>query len=87
VIDGGTVCLDKRGRSSFKNLLFRRDWPYFCGFDLLAVDGEDLREWPLIERKRRLRQLIPSVPTSLMHVDHPKAMDRDFFQVASAHDL
>jgi hypothetical protein len=28
-----------------------------------------LREWPLIERKRRLRQLIPSVPTRLLYVD------------------
>jgi ATP-dependent DNA ligase len=63
VIDGEIVCLDGRGRSNFKSLLFRREWPYFYAFDLLAVDGEDLREWPLIERKRRLRRLIPSVPT------------------------
>jgi ATP-dependent DNA ligase len=46
VIDGEIVCLDARGRSNFKSLLFRR-------------------EWPLMERKRRLRHLIPSVPTRL----------------------
>jgi hypothetical protein len=23
------VCLDARGRSNFKSLLFRREWPYF----------------------------------------------------------
>jgi bifunctional non-homologous end joining protein LigD len=68
VLDGEIVCLDARGRSNFKNLLYRRDWPYFYAFDLLAVDGEDLREWPLVERKRRLRQLIPSVPTRLLYV-------------------
>jgi hypothetical protein len=33
----------------------------FYAFDLLAVDGEDLQDWPLVERKRRLRRLIPSV--------------------------
>jgi bifunctional non-homologous end joining protein LigD len=66
ILDGEIVCLDRRGRSNFKNLLFRRDWPYFYAFDLLAVDGEDVREWPLIERKRRLRQLVPSVPTRLL---------------------
>jgi bifunctional non-homologous end joining protein LigD len=66
IIDGEVVCLDRRGRSNFKNLLFRRDWPYFYAFDLPAVGGEDLRDWPLIERKRRLRQLIPSVPTRLL---------------------
>ena len=87
IIDGEIVCLDRRGRNNFKNLLFRRDWPYFYAFDVLAVDGEDLREWPLIERKRRLRQLIPSVPTRLLYVDHIKARGRDFFKVACAHDL
>jgi bifunctional non-homologous end joining protein LigD len=46
-----------------------------------------LREWPLIERKRRLRQLIPSVPTRLLYVDHIKDRGRDFFEVACAHDL
>jgi hypothetical protein len=50
-------------------------------------DGEDLREWPLVERKRRLRRLIPSVPTRLLYVDHVQACGKDFFQVACAHDL
>jgi bifunctional non-homologous end joining protein LigD len=87
VIDGEIVYLDARGRSHFKSLLFRREWPYFYAFDLLAVDGEDLREWPLLERKRRLRRLIPSVPTRLLYVDHVQARGRDFFEVACAHDL
>jgi bifunctional non-homologous end joining protein LigD len=39
IIDGEVVCLDRRGRSNFKNLLFRREWPYFYAFDVLAVDG------------------------------------------------
>ena len=52
---GEIVCLDGRGPQNFRSLLFRREWPYFYAFDLLAVDGEDLREWPLAERKRRLR--------------------------------
>ena len=68
-------------------MLFRRDWPYFYAFDLAAVDGEDLREWPLIERKRRLRQLIPSVMTRLLYVNHIEARGRDFVQLACAHDL
>ena len=43
VIDGEIVCLDALGRSNFKSLLFRREWPYVYAFDLLAFDGEDLR--------------------------------------------
>jgi ATP-dependent DNA ligase len=46
VLDGEIVCLDPDGRSNFSNLLFRRDWPYFFAFDLLSVEGEDLRERP-----------------------------------------
>jgi bifunctional non-homologous end joining protein LigD len=46
-----------------------------------------VRDWPLIERKRRLRQLVPSVPTRLLYVDHITARGRDFFEVACAHDL
>jgi bifunctional non-homologous end joining protein LigD len=87
VIDGEIVCLDARGRSNFKSLLFRREWPYFYAFDLLAVDGEDLRDWPMSDRKRRLRQLIPAVPTRLLYVDHVQERGRDFFEVACAHDL
>jgi bifunctional non-homologous end joining protein LigD len=87
LIDGELVGLDAQGRSNFKSLLFRREWPYFYAFDLLAVDGEDLREWPLADRKRRLRRLIPSVPTRLLYVDHVKGRGRDFFEVACAHDL
>ena len=60
ILDGEIVCLDNEGRSVFYPLMFRRDWPYFCAFDLLAVDGEDLRAWPLRERKRRLRAIMPA---------------------------
>ena len=59
VLDGEIVCLDADGRSNFYNLLFRRDWPYFCVWDLLSVDGEDLTPRPLAERKRRLRHHAP----------------------------
>lgn len=41
----------------------------------------------MIERKRRLRQLIASVATRLLYVDHIKARGKDFFEVACAHDL
>jgi bifunctional non-homologous end joining protein LigD len=59
VLDGEIVCLDRDGRSNFYKLLFRRDWPYFYAFDLLSVEGEDLRYRPLEERKRRLGAIMP----------------------------
>jgi bifunctional non-homologous end joining protein LigD len=58
VIDGEIVCLDAEGRSIFNELLFRRGCPIFYAFDLLYLNGRDLRQLPLIERKEKLRGLI-----------------------------
>jgi bifunctional non-homologous end joining protein LigD len=87
VLDGEIVCLDRRGRSHFKTLLHRRDWPFFYAFDLLAVDGEDLRDWPLINRKRRLRSIIPPRSSRPLYAEHVVGRRRDFFSVACEHDL
>jgi bifunctional non-homologous end joining protein LigD len=43
VVDGEIVCLDDSGVSQFSNLLFRRGEPRFYAFDLLSLNGEDLR--------------------------------------------
>ena len=66
-LDGEICCLNPDGSSNFKDLLFRREWPFFVAFDLLAVDGEDLRGLPLLSRKRRLRQIMPSGLLPLNH--------------------
>src|SRR5438876_11001426 len=59
VLDGEIVCLRPDGLSDFYSLMFRRDWPYFYAFDLLELDGEDLRARPLLEQKRRLAKIHP----------------------------
>lgn len=43
VLDGEIVCLDKRGKPQFRDLLFHRGEPCFFAFDLLMTDGKDLR--------------------------------------------
>ncbi|OLC30806.1 MAG: hypothetical protein AUH28_15070 [Acidobacteria bacterium 13_1_40CM_56_16] len=42
----------------FNDLLFRRRECLFFAFDLLFLNGEDLRWLPLIERKARLKKLL-----------------------------
>ncbi|HET7442726.1 MAG TPA: hypothetical protein VFJ47_15600 [Terriglobales bacterium] len=59
VLDGEVACLDANGHSQFNELLFRRGTPQFCAFDLLWLNGRDLRDLQLIERKHSLRKLIP----------------------------
>jgi bifunctional non-homologous end joining protein LigD len=58
IIDGEIVCLDSEGRSIFNELLFRRGCPIFYAFDLLYLNGRDLRQLPLVERKEKLREIL-----------------------------
>jgi len=60
VLDGEAVILDANGLADFDKLQSRRhdkEVKLLC-FDLLAVDGVDIRPEPLRERKRRLAKLL-----------------------------
>jgi ATP-dependent DNA ligase len=57
VLDGEVICADETGRPIFIDLLRRKE-PCFIAFDLLWLNGEDLRQLPLVERKARLRRLL-----------------------------
>jgi ATP-dependent DNA ligase len=60
VIDGEAVLLDVDGRSDFNGLHGRKhdDEVQFYAFDVLALEGEDLRPLPLYLRKTNLAQLL-----------------------------
>ncbi len=90
VIDGEICCLEPDGRSHFNNVLFRREWPYLYAFDLLMLDGEDLRAAPLlerIERKRRLLAIMPALDCRVLYLDHLAERGCDLFRVACKRDL
>ena len=70
IVDGEIVCLDPDGRSNFYALLFRRRAPFFCAFDLLMLDGRDVRGLPLLERKRLLLDVMPRIESRVRYVDH-----------------
>jgi bifunctional non-homologous end joining protein LigD len=87
VLDGEIVCLAPDGRSKFYDLMFRREWPHFIAFDVLEIDGEDLRAKPLLERKRRLRRIMPRIETRLLYHDHVVGRGADLFAAVCARDL
>ncbi|HTO03921.1 MAG TPA: DNA polymerase ligase N-terminal domain-containing protein, partial [Opitutus sp.] len=67
VIDGEIVAIDEKGRSSFQllqayNLGQERPPIWFYAFDLLQLNGRDLRALPLTERKAELEQLLKGAP-------------------------
>jgi bifunctional non-homologous end joining protein LigD len=87
ILDGEIVCLASDGRSLFNRLLFRRDWPHFVAFDVLSIDGEDLRARPLVERKRRLRAIMPRMESRLVYLDHVVGRGSGLFAAVCEHDL
>jgi bifunctional non-homologous end joining protein LigD len=87
VLDGEIACVDDSGRSVFNDLLFRRRECVFFAFDLLFLNGEDLRTLPLIERKARLKRLLRRKRSPLLYVDHIAADGRAFFKKACELDL
>ena len=87
IIDGEIVCLADDGRALFKNLMYRRGEPYFYAFDLLWLDGEDLRECPLIERKKTLRKIVPRHGSRVLYADHVEGRGKDLFRLVCDADL
>lgn len=87
VLDGEICCLEPDGRTNFNRLLFRRDWPFFYGFDAVSIEGDDLTAVPLLERKRRLLAIMPAVECRLLYLDHVAGRGRDLFRVACERDL
>lgn len=65
VLDGELVALDRRGISHFQllqNALRAEATLRYFIFDLMFLQGEDLRDLTLVERKDRLRRLLPKHP-------------------------
>jgi len=72
VIDGEIVALDDKGRSSFQLLqgfdmgLVRPPIAFYA-FDLLRLNGEDLRGLPIEERKVKLAALLKNPPPGIRY--------------------
>ena len=77
VLDGEIVVLDDEGRSLFNPLMSSKSMPVFAAFDLLWLNGTDLRDEPLIERKTRLAKLVrKGADRVLLRWSHSEARPR-----------
>jgi bifunctional non-homologous end joining protein LigD len=77
VIDGEGVILNPDGNSNFDRLHSRghdREIQ-LLGFDLLELDGTDLRRDPLMHRKATLASLLRRSRDGIQYVEHIEAMD------------
>ena len=68
IIDGEAIVCDENGLADFE--LVRRQRTavdaILCAFDLLELDGEDLRRQPIEERKRLLAELAAGAPAGVV---------------------
>jgi bifunctional non-homologous end joining protein LigD len=86
ILDGELVCLDQDGRSQFMELMRRRHDACFYAFDLLWLNGVDLRPLPLLDRKAELRKLVHEKP-GILYADYLKGAAVELFRICCAQDL
>jgi bifunctional non-homologous end joining protein LigD len=92
LVEGEVVATDERGVPSFADLQHalshgESDTLRYMAFDLLHLDGQDLRGMPLEARKNLLRALIgagPGADGPLRYVDHVRGSGSEFYREACA---
>ena len=100
ILDGEVVALDEQGRASFslmqqrtgfrpggRRVANKADVPVlYYAFDLLYLDGYDLRRVPLEERKGKLASLVVT-GDSVRYSDHYEKQGKALFEMARAKGL
>ncbi len=86
VVDGEVVVLDSDGRPSFQLLQDylrdgRGELVYYV-FDILWLDGHDLKELPLLDRKAILAQILPK-NSLIAFAEHVESSGLAFFKAAA----
>lgn len=86
VLDGEIVALDKNGKSNFHALQYYMESPVpltYVVFDILYLDGTDLREKTLYERKHILKKFLEEeqIP-GIMYGDYIEEKGVTFFEQA-----
>jgi bifunctional non-homologous end joining protein LigD len=90
ILDGEIVALDKQGVSQFNALLTARGrgTAVFYAFDLMWLNGADLRRTPLVARKARLSELLSKSGCSrLLDAQHIEREGRQLFAEICRRDL
>jgi bifunctional non-homologous end joining protein LigD len=88
ILDGEVVCLDANGVSQFNHLISRKREPVFYAFDLLWLNGKDLRRLPLLDRKQQLEKLIKKTRCrEILYAHHIVGNGVGFFEEICTRDL
>lgn len=92
VFDGEIVVTDNKGKSNFQALqAYLKNGgskaPTYVIFDLLALDGKDLRDQALVKRKKILKDLLKDSPRNLFYSEHLAGNGKENFKAACESNL
>src|SRR5688572_5561096 len=78
---------DHLARTIFADMMQRRNLARYLAFDLLWLNGEDLRHLPLLTRKEKLKRILPSRSPHVLYVDHSRGNGTALYRLACQLDL
>ena len=87
VIDGEVIVVDETGRPQFYELLRVPRRASYVAFDILWLNGADLRSLPLRERRRRLRGILPKGSPIVSEALSVAGRGRELFELMCINDL
>ena len=87
IIDGEVIAADETGRPQFYDLLRDTRARAYVAFDLLWLNGVDLRALPLTERWRHLQNILQKGSAIICEALSVKDRGRKLFELMCAHDL
>jgi ATP-dependent DNA ligase len=70
ILNGELVVLDSSGKARFYDLMAGRGTVVFAAFDLLWLNGRDMRDLTLLERKEILHRRLRFPSSRVIFVDH-----------------
>jgi bifunctional non-homologous end joining protein LigD len=87
IIDGEVIAADETGRPCFYDLVRGTRKPFYVAFDLLWLNGSDLRALPLSERRRRLLGIVQKESPVISRTVSVESRGCALFELMCAHDL
>lgn len=91
IVDGEIVCFNEFGKSDFgllqQSIKNGKNNFQYVVFDLLSLNGEDLRSNPLFKRKNELEKLLVKAENNLIYSNHVIDNGKECFNLAKEKQL
>ena len=87
ILDGEIIAADETGRPKFYDLLRDKRAPAYVAFDVIWLNGVDLRGLPLTERRRHLQNILPKGSAIISEALSVTGTGHKLFELVGAHDL